>query len=81
MSYMVIIQKETVTKRYREEGIYEETIIQFHYDTEKEKLTHSREMQLKGFEDSGQVRENIGDILNPKFVWFGSYYKHEFITK
>ena len=81
MSYMVIIQKETVTKRYREEGIYEEKIIQFHYDTEKEKLTHSREMQLKGFEDSGQVRENIGDILNPKFVWFGSYYKHEFITK
>lgn len=78
---MVKIQKETVTKRYREEGIYKETIIQFHYDTEKEKYRHSREMQEKGFEVSGQVMENIGDILHPKFVWFGSYYKHELIAK
>lgn len=73
---MIKIQKETITKRYREEGIYEETLIQFHYDTEKEKYTHSREMQLKGFEDNGQVRENVGDIFEPEFVWFGSYYKH-----
>ena len=51
---MVKIQKETVTKRYREEGIYEETIIQFHYGTEKEKYIHSREMQEKGL----IVREN-----------------------
>ena len=78
---MVKIQNETVTKRYREEGIYEETIIQFHYGTEKEKYIHSREMQEKGFEDSGQVIENIGSMLNPEFVWFGSYYKHELITK
>lgn len=73
---MVKIQKETVTKRYREDGIYEETIIQFHYDTETEKLEHSREMQKNGFEDSGQVRENVGDMLHPEYVWFGSYYKH-----
>ena len=78
---MVRIQKETITKRYRKDGIYEETIIQFHYDTEKEKLTHSREMQEKGFEDSGQVRENVGDMLHPDYVWFGSYYKHELVTK
>lgn len=73
---MVKIQKETVTKRYRDECVYEETIIQFHYDSEKEKYTHSREMQLKGFEDNGQVRENVGDMLHPEYVWFGSYYKH-----
>ena len=73
---MVKIQKETVTKRYGEEGIYEETIIQFHYDTETEKLEHSREMQKNGFEDSGQARENVGDMLHPEYVWFGSYYKH-----
>ena len=53
-----------------------ETIIQFHYDTETEKLNHSREMQKSGFEDSGQVRENVGDMLHPDYVWFGSYYKH-----
>ena len=73
---MIKIQKETVTKRYREDGIYVETIIQFHYDTETEKLNHSREMQKSGFEDSGQVRENVGDMLHPDYVWFGSYYKH-----
>ena len=73
---MTKIQKETVTKRYREDGIYVETIIQFHYDTETEKLNHSREMQKSGFEDSGQVRENVGDMLHPDYVWFGSYYKH-----
>ena len=73
---MIKIQKETVTKRYREDGIYVETIIQFHYDTETEKLNHSKEMQKSGFEDSGQVRENVGDMLHPDYVWFGSYYKH-----
>ena len=73
---MIKIQKETVTKRYREDGIYVETIIQFHYDTETEKLNHSREIQKSGFEDSGQVRENVGDMLHPDYVWFGSYYKH-----
>lgn len=73
---MIKIQKETVTKRYREDGIYVETIIQFLYDTETEKLNHSREMQKSGFEDSGQVRENVGDMLHPDYVWFGSYYKH-----
>ena len=73
---MIKIQKETVTKRYREDGIYVKTIIQFHYDTETEKLNHSREMQKSGFEDSGQVRENVGDMLHPDYVWFGSYYKH-----
>ena len=73
---MIKIQKETVTKRYREDGIYVETIIQFNYDTETEKLNHSREMQKSGFEDSGQVRENVGDMLHPDYVWFGSYYKH-----
>lgn len=73
---MVKTQKETVTKRYKDDSIYEETIIQFHYDTETEKLEHSREMQKNGFEDSGQVRENVGDMLHPEYVWFGSYYKH-----
>ena len=33
-------------------------------------------MQKSGFEDSGQVRENVGDMLHPDYIWFGSYYKH-----
>ena len=73
---MIKIQKETVTKRYREDGIYVETIIQFHYDTETEKLNHSREIHTSGFADTGLVKENVGDLLHPDYVWFGSYYKH-----
>lgn len=34
-------------------------------------------MQKLGYEDSGQQKENLGTLMQPKMVWFGSYYKYE----
>ena len=58
-------------------GKYTELIEQYHYDSIEERSEHARQMTEKGFEDSGQVKENVGTIMNPKLVWFGSYYKYE----
>lgn len=74
---MVQLKKETTSKTYRKENILIETIKQFHYSTEEEKLKHKVEMEKDGFEDSGQVKENIGTFNKPEYVWFGSYYKYE----
>lgn len=74
---MVQIKKEITTKTYRENDVLVEIIKQFHYSTEEEKMAHCRLMEADGFKDSGQVKENIGTIMQPKHVWFGSYYKYE----
>ena len=76
---MVQIKKESVFKTYREHDVLVETIKQFHYSSEKEKMEHKKIMEQLCFKDSGQVQENIGTIMCPKYVWFGSYYKHEII--
>lgn len=69
--------KESVTKTYRENGVLVETIKLFHYSTEEEKLQHKEEMEKNGFTDSGQVKENVGSLSQPRYVWFGGYYKYE----
>lgn len=74
---MVKIQKETKIKTFRDNGVIIETIQQYHYETAKEKSDHKKIMEEKGFEDSGQVKENIGTIMQPNHVWFGSYFKVE----
>lgn len=79
---MIKIVKENIIKthRYDEEGndsLLTEVIEQYHYDSEEEKNEHRKQMETDGFSDSGQVRENIGTISKPKYVWFGSYYKYE----
>ena len=74
---MVQIKKETVIKTFRENDILIEIIKQFHYSTEEEKIKHKALMETDGYEDSGQVKENIGTIMQPEYVWFGSYYKYE----
>lgn len=71
-----------VDEQYHYEGdslieIVVEEIKQYHYKDEKEKLEHSRSMQELGYRDSGQRKENIGTIMSPTMVWFGSYYKYE----
>lgn len=77
------IVKENIIKthRYSIDGSDNDTLIetieQYHYESKEEKEKHKMEMQSKGFEDSGQVRDNIGTIMNPIYVWFGSYYKYE----
>lgn len=60
---------------------YTELIEQYHYDSEEEKMEHKIEMELNGWNDSGQVKEMVSGFLMPGtknppvYVWFGSYYK------
>lgn len=70
-----------VMKTYRENDILVETIKQFYYDSENEKTAHCKEMEREGYKDSGQVKENVGTVMKPEHVWFGSYYKYESILK
>lgn len=77
---MIKLKKEIITKTYMNGCLLNETVMQYHYDTEKEKLEHSKKMQEDGFSDSGQVKENVGTIMSPDFVWFGSYFKNQYIT-
>lgn len=71
------LTEETVIKKYRENDILIETIKQFYYDTEEEKAEHCKEIYRDGYKDSGQVKENVGTVMKPEYVWFGSYYKYE----
>ena len=75
------IVKESIIKKHSYENgehtSYTEVIEQYHYDSEEERNKHAEQMIEKGFNDSGQVKENVGTIMNPKRVWFGSYYKYE----
>ena len=75
------IIKESIVKKhlYENEGhsTYIEVIEQYHYDSEEERNKHAEQMIKNGFKDSGQVKENIGTVMNPELVWFGSYYKYE----
>lgn len=43
-----------------------EEIQQYIYKDEEEKLSHSKAMEIYGFEDVGQVKTNLGDIHHPK---------------
>ena len=60
-----------LNKTFREDDILIETIKQFHYSTEQEKLEHKKLMEINGFTDNGQVKENIGtmnQILKTKYL-------------
>lgn len=59
-------------------GILTTEMKQYYYDTEEEKLEHKKCMEINGYDDSGQIKENIGTITEPNFVWFGVYFKNEF---
>lgn len=76
----IVKEKEIKTHRYDVNGVDDvltETIEQYYYDTEEEKSEHRKQMERRGFTDSGQIKENIGNILKEQYVWFGSYYKYE----
>lgn len=74
---MIQIKKETIIKSFRDNDILIETIKQFHYSTEEEKMEHKKLMEADGYKDSGQAKENIATLIQPEYVWFGSYYKYE----
>ena len=71
------LTEETVIKKYRENDILIKTIKQFYYDTEEEKAEHCKEMERDGYNGRSQVKNNLGTIMKPEHVWFGSYYKFE----
>lgn len=70
----------TKTYRYDDKGncdVFIEEIEQYYYDNEEEKNEHSKNMKLRAFEDSGQVKININEsVMNPEYVWFGSYHRY-----
>lgn len=76
----MLLVKESVIRHY----IYDDDkhkcsviikyIKQYHYENEKK--AHREIMKQQGFEDSGQVKCNIGTIFNPKLKWYGEYYKY-----
>ena len=77
---MQIIKESIIKKHLYENGkhsSYTEVIEQYHYDSREERNKHAEQMIKNGFKDSGQVKENIGTVINSKLVWFGSYYKCE----
>lgn len=77
---MQIVKESIIKKHLYENGVhtfYIEIMEQYHYDSEEERNEHAEQMIKNGFKDSGQVKENIGTVMNPKLVWFGSYYKYE----
>lgn len=73
--------KESTTKKYEYEkekviSVLVEDIEQYYYNDKVEKEKHSKHMSDRGFSDSGQVKENIGTLVHPNLVWFGSYYRY-----
>lgn len=77
---MQIVEENIIKKHLYENGehsSYTEVIEQYHYNSEEERNEHAKQMIENGFKDGGQVKENVGTIMNPEFVWFGSYYKYE----
>lgn len=71
------IVKESITKTYREKDIFVEITKQFVYPTEEERQKHCKLMEENGYEDSGQVRRNVGTIAQPEYEVFASFYKCE----
>lgn len=54
------------------------TIIEeYYYESEAEMCDHSRTMSFIGYEDSCQVKENVGTIDKPEYKWYGKYFKYE----
>lgn len=75
------IIKESIVKRHSyENGEHSssvEVMEQYHYASEDERNKHAEQMIKNGFKDTGQIKENVGTVMNPELVWFGSYYKYE----
>jgi len=67
--------KELKLKTYMKEGVSIETEYKYYYSSEEERLKHMKVMENKGYSVSCQEKENIGDIVNPNYVWVGIYYK------
>lgn len=80
-------ERKTVTYDRKEDGtlcgVLTEIIQKYVYESEEEKLKHRDEMIRSGYDDTGQVKENFGTIMEPKLVWFGCYRyeRYETVTR
>lgn len=72
---MVRLTREIEIKTYGEYKTIVQEIKQFHYSSEEERNTHKAKMESEGYEDSGQIKENLGSIEKPNHVWYSSYTK------
>ena len=54
-------------------GKYTELIEQYHYDSEEEKMEHKIEMELNGWNDSGQVMEMVSGFLHTNYTKSGGF--------
>lgn len=49
---------------------------EFHYNSKEERDNHENEMIKNGWNCSGQIRKNIGDFINPEYIWYACYCKY-----
>ena len=75
------IKAEQIIKTYKEDCILIETVKEFNYDSKEDREMHMKIMQEDGFECDGQIKENIGTVYKPEYVYFGHYYKCETVSK
>ena len=69
--------KRITTEIFNDTDNFKETVVHYHYDTLEARTKHANEMLNNGYGDFGQVMENLGNVMKPQYVYFGSYYKVE----
>lgn len=69
------LKKESIEKTYREKDILISIEQFYHYDSETERTEHKCKMEELGYHDSGQIKDNIGTLFEPKYVWCAWYNK------
>lgn len=57
--------------------ISETKIVEYKYDSEKEREEHVKEMESLGFECSGQIRKSDDNIMcnDRNYYWYGKFFK------
>lgn len=53
----------------------------YHYACESDRTMHMVEMLKCGYESSGRVKDNLGSITNPNYVFCNEFYKSERICE
>lgn len=69
------LKKENIRKTYREKSILIEVEQLYYYDSETERIEHKCKMEELGYDTNSQVKDNIGTIFDPKYVWCAWYNK------
>lgn len=69
--------RENITKEHKYENgidtIYVKETKEYLYESEAEKREHAAKMLENGYIDSEREKINLGSVMEPRPVWFGSY--------